>query len=460
MGSLFWGPFADAYGRRISFMCSCGVITIFGWLSGLSRNYEELLTLRFFVGMGVSGSTVPFDIFAEFLPSAVRGRSLMLTNLFWAIGELYVVLAAYMLLPKFGWQGLCFASAAPVTIATIFSFFILPESPRWLITQGRYKEAEDIVNACALHSSTKPKPFTFDPTKNMIRYREQTKQASIDHAVDLRKESEHKNAEQSFCAIVGAHLSHTWKTYSELLTGKKLRGTTFKIGTIWGVFGFSYYGVVLLITRIYQAKVPDSEDSYQLSIPTDSESRSSNAICSFDYTGIAVNTSSEIFAILGLMLSIDTVGRRGSQMGSYGACAISLVVMGTIPIKMQTPSAILVLGYIMRMASMASSSSTWVVTPELYPTKVRATAHSLVNTFARLGALFSPFLVVSKLPVFTVALILGLCDVLAVIAAWSLKETMGKPMDDSGSVKEGSVVEGVELSSITENPLVSGFKKM
>ena len=320
MGSLFWGPFADAYGRRISFMCSCGVITIFGWLSGLSRNYEELLTLRFFVGMGVSGSTVPFDIFAEFLPSAVRGRSLMLTNLFWAIGELYVVLAAYMLLPKFGWQGLCFASAAPVTIATIFSFFILPESPRWLITQGRYKEAEDIVNACALHSRTKPRSFTFDPAKR-IRYcgQQAKKKASIDNST-LGNMNEVKNADPSFCELACTQLLHAVKTYNELLTGETLRGTTFKIGTIWVVFGFAYYGIVLLITRIYQTATP-----------ADAGSTSLNAVCSFDYAGIAVNTSSEIVAVLGVMLIIDSIGRRRTQMGTYGACAVSLVVLGAIP---------------------------------------------------------------------------------------------------------------------------------
>ena len=69
---------------------------------------------------------------------------------------------------------------------------------------------------------------------------------------------------------------------------------------------------------------------------------------------------------------------------------------------------------------------------------------------------------VSKLPVFTVALILGLCDVLAVIAAWSLKETMGKPMDDE--LEESSDGDGGDSSGrggaeveFMQNPMASSL---
>ena len=114
-------------------------------------------------------------------------------------------------------------------------------------------------------------------------------------------------------------------------------------------------------------------------------------------------------------------------MGTYGLGAMSLVVMGTL--KNSIANTTLILGYIMRMAAMASSCATWVMTPELFPTEVRATAHSLVNCFARFGALASPFLVVSSLDTLTVALILGLCNVVAAISAWSLHETAGQAID-------------------------------
>lgn len=111
IGATFWGPFADKFGRRTSYICSASIITLGGWASGFAQSYIALLVLRFIVGFGVGGSTVPFDIFSEFLPHSVRGRTLMLTNLFWVVGELFVTFAAYTFLPIGGWRALVFATA-------------------------------------------------------------------------------------------------------------------------------------------------------------------------------------------------------------------------------------------------------------------------------------------------------------------------------------------------------------
>ena len=129
-------------------------------------------------------------------------------------------------------------------------------------------------------------------------------------------------------------------------------------------------------------------------------------------------------------------------MATYLAGAIALVIMGSLPNG--SPTTVLVLGYLIRMAAMGSSCATWVMTPELYPTRVRATAHSSLNCLARIGALLSPFLVVSSLNTLTVALILGLCNMVAVVAAWSLPETAGQALDKS-----------IELSDVKNKPIAN-----
>ena len=78
---------------------------------------------------------------------------------------------------------------------------------------------------------------------------------------------------------------------------------------------------------------------------------------------------------------------------------------------------------------MASSCVTWVVTPELYKTEARATAHSFLNCIARFGAGASPFFVVSKLGTLSVAIVLGIINAVAAFAAYQLRETMGGSMD-------------------------------
>ena len=68
---------------------------------------------------------------------------------------------------------------------------------------------------------------------------------------------------------------------------------------------------------------------------------------------------------------------------------------------------ILVISFFARAAAMASSCVTWVVTPELFKTESRATMHSLLSCIARFGAAASPYVMVSKIPNVTIAIILG-----------------------------------------------------
>ena len=125
-GGFFWGPIADRYGRKIAFLCACSLIVAFGLLSASSRTYEWLLTFRAIVGFGVGGLTVPFDLLAEFLPSAERGKYLLYIEYFWTLGSFYVV-------------------SAPVAICSVISIVYLPESPRWLLLKGRIGKTNDAI---------------------------------------------------------------------------------------------------------------------------------------------------------------------------------------------------------------------------------------------------------------------------------------------------------------------------
>ena len=113
--------------------------------------------------------------------------------------------------------------------------------------------------------------------------------------------------------------------------------------------------------------------------------------------------------------------------------------------------------------AMAASQTTWVMTPELYPTRVRATAHSLLNCFARIGALISPFLVISDLNTIVIVIILGLVNVMATFSSWSLEETAGKGLDhfedkDEDEDKIGNKEKFMitkEKMKTTDNPMIA-----
>ena len=77
LGTLVLGPAADHVGRRPVFLVSAIIISIFGLGTALSNNYWTFMFLLFWVGFGVGGLVVPFDLLAEFLPSAGRGKGLL-----------------------------------------------------------------------------------------------------------------------------------------------------------------------------------------------------------------------------------------------------------------------------------------------------------------------------------------------------------------------------------------------
>ncbi|CAE7446419.1 Slc22a13, partial [Symbiodinium microadriaticum] len=78
---------------------------------------------------------------------------------------MFVAGTAWLLLTSSGWRVLTFVTAIPVTVSLVGSVFVLPESPRWLLIQGRTKEAEEVMRAAAAYNGTDLPPFTLAPEK-------------------------------------------------------------------------------------------------------------------------------------------------------------------------------------------------------------------------------------------------------------------------------------------------------
>lgn len=77
VGTMVFGWLADHIGRRITFLLSLVAILVAGVLSCFSPGFEFFVACRCFVGFGVGGFAVPFDLLAEFLPPEKRGSTLI-----------------------------------------------------------------------------------------------------------------------------------------------------------------------------------------------------------------------------------------------------------------------------------------------------------------------------------------------------------------------------------------------
>ncbi len=137
----------DRFGRRRIFLFDLVAFAIFGVLQGVVTTAWQLLVLRLFLGLAIGAEySIGPPMLAEFAPSKGRGRRLCSLQACWYIGFLLAVLVAYgMVALGINWRLILATSAIPA-VATLLLRYGLPESPRWLMSQGREKEAHEIVD--------------------------------------------------------------------------------------------------------------------------------------------------------------------------------------------------------------------------------------------------------------------------------------------------------------------------
>jgi len=116
-------------------------------LTGASVSLSMVVVLRFVTGLGVGAEYAVINAaIAEFMPARVRGRAGAAVMNFWAIGAIAAGLLAFLLLNTFAlaeavsWR-YGFALGGVLALLVLFFRRRLPESPRWLASQGRNAEA-------------------------------------------------------------------------------------------------------------------------------------------------------------------------------------------------------------------------------------------------------------------------------------------------------------------------------
>jgi len=138
IGTVILGPLGDKCGRFPIFVATAAIISVFGFATAAVNSYPALIAVRFLVGFGVGGLTVPFDTLAEFVPTSARGTNLLAIEYFWCIGTLLTPLAAYYTIGTGGeegsnihsWRWFVALCAVPCLLSTVVGYCFVPESPR------------------------------------------------------------------------------------------------------------------------------------------------------------------------------------------------------------------------------------------------------------------------------------------------------------------------------------------
>ena len=274
VGCALFGLFADKYGRLPAFAMGVAFVSAFGVASSFAANVEQLVVMRFGVGLGIGGFTVPFDLLAETAPPRVRGLALCAVWLFWTLGSVLLnLMAAHCLQDEdgpggrdpLGWRWLTFLAAVPPLVSLLGIPFV-DESPSWLAARGRQDEARAIITRAARTNGVWLDPdFSVEP--------EPERDVSVAQLFDDR------NAFRTACLWTLNFASH-----------------------------FAYYGVVLFLPRLLGASASDP----------------------YNFDALLLSCVGEVIGSLAACVFVRTIARKTLlAAGSTAlACAVPFVLVG------------------------------------------------------------------------------------------------------------------------------------
>ncbi|CAM3150929.1 benzoate transport [Paracoccus aminovorans] len=145
LGALMIGALTDRAGRRRAMIWAVAAFSLTTLACAFTQNWWQLSIFRFLAGFGLGGC----------LPTAIamvtefsRGRTgkastRLMTG--YHVGAVATALLGLLLLPVLGWRSMFVAGALPGLALLPLMVRHLPESPAFLLAQGRRAEAERIA---------------------------------------------------------------------------------------------------------------------------------------------------------------------------------------------------------------------------------------------------------------------------------------------------------------------------
>lgn len=373
IGASVGGLLADRLGRRQVFAITLLIYGLATGASALVGGIAMLLVLRFFVGLGL-GAELPVasTYVSEFAPAAIRGRVIVVLEAFWAVGWTASALIGYFVIPASadGWRWAFALGAIPAAYALVVRWG-LPESPRWLASRGRLAEAERIVS-------------TFET------------------AADLRR----TRAPRADAAVRPGAVSATQRVGA--LWSAEFRTRTLCIWLVWFCVNFAYYGAFIWIPSILV------QAGYDL-------------VRSFGFTLLITLAQLPGYAVAAWL--IEVWGRRATLSVFLAGSAVSAVLFGTA----STEGAIIATGMALSFFNLGAWGALYAVTPELYPTSLRATGSGWAAGVGRLASIVAPLLVPVLLATGGAPLAFttfAAFFVVATVAAWGLTDLRGRALDE------------------------------
>ncbi|MFO7691003.1 MAG: MFS transporter [Cryobacterium sp.] len=385
LGAVLGGLLADRIGRRQVFALTLLVYGLATGASALSVTVGVLIAARFIVGLGL-GAELPVasTLVSEFAPPRIRGRIIVILESFWAIGWTLAALIGFLVIPLSdnGWRWALLVGAVPALYAA-FVRVRLPESVRFLESRGRFVQAEATVVRFERSAgiTALPEPAVAGP-------------AVAGPAVAAPAPAGPRGL--SGASRVAA------------LWSPALRRSTGSLWLVWFCVNFAYYGAFIWLPTILVAS------GFSL-------------VRSFAYTLIITVAQLPGYAVSAYL--IEKWGRQKTLATFLIGSAIAAGLFGLADSVPQVIGA----GMLLSFFTLGAWGALYAVTPELYPTPLRATGAGWAAGTGRIAAIVAPLLVpvlreAGGTPLLF-AVFAGLF-IVAAVGAFGLPEKRGLSLDD------------------------------
>ena len=161
-GAAVSGWITDRYGRKISLLLCALLFTVSGVGTGLADHFGPFILWRIFGGFGIGIASAASPVYiVEITPPVYRGSFVSLNQLAIVIGILTAQIINYFIAEpvpegasnalilsswngQTGWRWMFWAESFPAFLFFLLAFFI-PESPRWLMKDGKMEKALSIL---------------------------------------------------------------------------------------------------------------------------------------------------------------------------------------------------------------------------------------------------------------------------------------------------------------------------
>jgi len=131
IGGLYGGWACDRFGRVRVVFWTILIFSIGTALLGLTHNYWQFVTIRFFASLGLGSLFVACNtLMAEYVATRYRSTVLGTMQAGWTVGYVVATLLAGWVIPEHGWRHLFFLALAPVVLALVVRPLV-PEPPAW-----------------------------------------------------------------------------------------------------------------------------------------------------------------------------------------------------------------------------------------------------------------------------------------------------------------------------------------